>query len=131
NIEITKNLSISSLSGPTNTIIDMQHNGRGFIVTGATLTNVSIIGVTIQNAQIPYYQGGGAIYVVSGKCRISRCIIQGTSGAADYSGGPIGNQNTNVDDVLIENCIIRNNFAANNAGIGHAAVSNCWVYGNA
>jgi len=130
NIQITNNVSISSLNGPTNTIIDMQHNGRGFIVTGATLTNVSIIGFAIQNAQIPYRDGVGAINVVSGKCRISRCIIQGTSGAADYSGVTIGNQNTNVDDVLVENCIIHKNFAANNVGIAAPAVFNCWVYGN-
>ncbi|MEI6390708.1 MAG: immunoglobulin domain-containing protein, partial [Verrucomicrobiota bacterium] len=132
NIQLTNNITISSVSGPTNTIVDMQHTGRGFIVTGPALTNVSILGLTIQNAQIPYYSGGGAVQVVSGKCRISGCIIQGVSGAADYSGCPVFSDwaNTNVNDVVVDNCIVRNNFAANCAGIGNCAVIKCLIYNN-
>jgi hypothetical protein len=130
NIQITKNLTVASLTGATNTIVDSQHNGRGFIVSGATLQNVNIVGLTIQNAQIPYYDGGGAILVASGKCKINGCIIQGVSGAADYSSGPIRNGGTNVDDVIVENCIIRNNFAANGAGISHCAAYQCVIYNN-
>ena len=135
NIQITKNLTVTSLTGATDTIIDNQHTGRGFIVTGATLTNVNIVGLTIQNAQIPYYQNGGAIHVVSGKCKISGCIIQGTSGAGDYGSSPIANEPgwnsaKDVDNVVVEDTIVRNNFAANGAGIGFAAVIRCAIYGN-
>jgi hypothetical protein len=129
NIQITKNLTVTSLTGATNTIVDNQHVGRGFIVSGDTLTNVNIAGLTIQNAQIPY-DGGGAILVSSGKCKINGCIIQGVSGAADYSSSPIWNSGTNVDDVMVENSIIRNNFAANGAGIRHCATYRCLIYDN-
>jgi hypothetical protein len=130
NIQITRNLTITSLSGATNTIIDNQHNGRGFIVTGATLTSVNIIGFTIQNGQIPEAEGGGGIEIVSGKCKISDCIIQGVSGAADYGGGPISNQTTNVDDVIVYNSIVRNCFGANGSGISGCAVYGCSLYSN-
>ncbi len=136
NIQITKNISISSLTGPTNTIVECSHLGRGFIITGATLTNVSIVGLTIQNGLIPEGDRGGAVFVLSGKCKISRCIIQGTTGPADYSSGPINdeyvqdNPGANINDLTVENCIVRNNFAANGAGITFATVYNCWVYGN-
>lgn len=130
NIQIAKNLTVKSLTGATNTIVDNQRVGRGFIVTGTNLTNVNIIGLTIQNAQIPYYDGGGAILVASGKCKISGCIIQGVSGAADYSSGPIYNSGTNVDDVMVENSIIRNNYAANGVGIRHCAAYRCVIYDN-
>ncbi len=130
NIQITNNITVTSINGPTNTIIDNQHNGRGFIVTGATLTSVNIIGFTIQNGQIPEAQGGGGIEIVSGKCKISNCIIQGVSGAGDYGGGPISNQTTNVDDVVVDNSIVRNSFGANGAGISGCAVTRSLLYGN-
>lgn len=130
NIPVAKSITIASGGNATNTIVDMQHNGRGFMITNPSPTAVSISGLTIQNASIPYYTGGGAILVASGKCRISGCIVQGTSGAADYSGGPISNWGTNVDDVVVDNCVVRNNFAANGCGIGNCAANKCLIYDN-
>ena len=129
NIPINTNITVTSLSGATNTIIDSQHNGRGFIVSGSPRTNANIIGFTIQNGQIPYYNGGGAVLVVTGKCTISSCIIQGVSGDAGYSGGPIDNEG-NVNDVNVNNCIVLNNFAANGCGITLCAVTRCLIYDN-
>ena len=130
NIQITHAITLTSLTGPTNTIIDCQHLGRGLVINNATSAKVSIIGFTIQNAQIPNYEGGAAIHVPSGKCDISGCIIQGASGPGSYTGAPISNNGANIDDVLVENCIVRNNFAANGCGIGGCAVRSCLIYGN-
>ncbi len=129
NIQITHAITLTSLTGSTNTIIDCQQKGRGLVINNATSAKVNIIGFTIQNAQIPDYQGGAAINVLSGKCDISGCIIQGASGPGDYTGAPISN-GTNIDDVLVENCIVRNNFAANGCGIGNCAVRSCLIYNN-
>jgi hypothetical protein len=129
NIEISKNITISSITGPSNTIVECMHQGRGLIVRGEGLTNVNIVGLTIQNARIPYYQTGGAIKVISGKCRISRCIVQGTTGDSAYGNGNIKNDGR-LEDVLVEHCILRNNFAANGAGIQDCVVYNCWLYNN-
>ena len=130
NIPITKPVTVTSVGNATNTIVDMQHNGRGFLITNSASTAVNLLGLTIQNATIPYYSGGGAVLIVSGKCRISGCIIQGTSGAADYSGGPISNWSTNIDDVLLDNCVVRNNFAANGCAISGCAAYRCLIYNN-
>jgi hypothetical protein len=130
NIQITKNITVTSLSGATSTIVDNQHLGRGFIVTGATLVDVNIIGLTIQNGQTPQREEGGAIRIVSGKCKIGNCIIQGVLGDAAYGAGPIGNITTNVDDVIVYNSIIRNCFGANCAGIAGCAVYGCLIYNN-
>ena len=130
NIPVTKPVTVTSVGSATNTIVDMQHNGRGFMITNASQTAVNILGLTIQNAQIPYYNNGGSVLIASGKCRISGCIIQGNSGPADYSSAPIYNWSTNTDDVVVDNCIVRNNFAANGAAIGGAAVIRCIIYGN-
>ncbi len=129
NLQVTNSITISSITGPTNTIIDNQYNGRGFVVSSPTSGHVLLNGLTIQNSQIPYYNSGGAVLVVTGQCTISSCIIQGTSGDAGYSSGPIANDG-NVNDVNVNNCIVRNNFAANGAGIRQCAVYNCWIYGN-
>jgi hypothetical protein len=128
-IQITNNVTVTSINGPTNTIIDNQHNGRGFIVSPPTSGTVSITGFTIQNAQIPESNGGGAVLVNAGNCIISKCIIQGVSGAADYTVGPVCNNN-GAASVLVDTCIVRNNFAANGAGIASCNVRNCWIYGN-
>lgn len=76
NIQITNAITLTSLTGSTNTVIDCQHNGRGLTVSNATSGVVSIIGFTIQNAQIPDWQDGAAINVLSGKCDLSGCINQ-------------------------------------------------------
>jgi hypothetical protein len=135
NIPIAKPVTVTSIGNATNTIVDMQHNGRGFLITNTSVAAVSILGLTIQNAQIPYYNAGGAVLIASGKCRISGCIIQGTSGDASYSGGPVANwagelDSTNTDDVLVDNCIVRNNFAANGCAIASCAVNRCLIYNN-
>ena len=129
NIQINKSMTVVSVGGPTNTIVDSQHNGKGFIVTPPVSGTVNIIGFTIQNGQTLDYDAGGAVDVTSGYCRISRCIIQGVSGPSDYSYMPINNNN-GTNNVLVDSCIVRSNFAANGAGIGSCTVSNCWIYNN-
>ncbi len=130
NIPISKAITISSVGSATNTILDLQHNGRGFLITNASATPVIISGLTIENAQIPYYSGGGAFLIATGKCVISGCIIQGTSGDAGYSGGPVDNWATNIDDVMVIGCTLSNNFAANGCGITGCAVCGCLICNN-
>lgn len=129
NIQITNGITVTSISGPTNTIIDSQHSGKGFIVSPPASASVRIVGFTIQNGQMPDYDGGGAVFVTSGNCVISKCIIQGVSGPADYTYGPINNNNA-AANVLVDTCIVLNNFAANGAGIMACNVQNCWIYNN-
>jgi hypothetical protein len=129
NILITNGITVTSINGPTNTIIDSQHAGKGFIVSPPVSGTVTIVGFTIQNGQMPDYDGGGAVFVTSGNCVISKCIIQGVSGPADFTYGPINNNNA-AATVLVDTCIVRNNFAANGAGIMACNVRNCWIYNN-
>ncbi|HNU52080.1 MAG TPA: immunoglobulin domain-containing protein, partial [Verrucomicrobiota bacterium] len=129
-IAVNTAITITSVNGPGVTVVDNQHNGRGFIVSGSVGTSVRIAGLTIQNASIPYYQGGGAVKLVSGQCTVSHCVVQGVTGPADYSGGPISNETTDVANLVVEDSIVRNNFAANCAGIGNAIVLRCLIHGN-
>src|SRR5579863_8070919 len=88
NIQITNAITVASLSGPTNTIIDSQTNGRSFIVSNATLGTVNINGFTIQNGYASQIRGG-ACEIASGQCTISNCIVQGVSGDSSFSAYPI------------------------------------------
>ena len=129
NIQITNGITVTSIYGPAATIIDSQHAGKGFIVSPPVSASVNIVGFTIQNGQMPDYDGGGAIDMISGQCNISKCIIQGVSGPADYTSAAIGNSNGQAN-VLVDTCIVRNNFAANCAAVGSCNVRNCWIYDN-
>jgi len=133
NITITnKAVTIKSANGAGSTIVNAGGTGRGFIISHSENAAVNLIGLTIQNALIPYYSGGGAVYVTLGKVNISNCTIQGTTGNAAYSGGPILNDNSTnpVANVVVSDCIIKNNFAANGCGITGCTVYNSLIYNN-
>ena len=131
NILVTEGITIVSQDGnPTNTIIDPMKSGRGFIIENKSVTPVTISGVTIQNAKIPFREAGGAVLVTTGKAVIHRSIIQGTTGSDFYGGGPVNNATTNVDNVIVGNCIIRKNVGANGCGVNNCAVVGCLIYDN-
>ena len=129
NIVVAKSLTIASMNGPAATVIDNQQSGRGFIISEDP-TDITLSGLTIQNARIPVYEAGGAVQLLSGKCLVTNCIVQGVTGPGDYSGSPISNQTTNVLNLVVEDSIVRNNFAANCAGIANSIVLRCQIYGN-
>ena len=129
-IVITKNITLRSESGASKCIIDVAGAGRGVIIDVSSQLEVNLIGLTIKNAQIPYRSSGGALLLKSGRCRLSKSIIQGSKGAADYSSGPVSSLSESPSHLQVDNCIISNNFAANGCGIVNATVNNSWIYSN-
>ncbi|MFZ9982903.1 MAG: LamG-like jellyroll fold domain-containing protein, partial [Cyclobacteriaceae bacterium] len=129
NISVTKSVIIKGNGAAESVIVDVAGAGRGFIITNSDANPASLINLTIRNAVIPYYNGGGAVYVTAGKAKITRSVIENTTGNAAYSGGPIYNIGQ-TGDVIVEDCIVRNNFAANGCGITNCTVYRSLIYNN-
>ncbi len=129
-LTITKGLTIRSSGDALDTRVDSEHLGRGFIVHLETESAVVIEGLTLANAIIPRGEGGGALRLVQGQCRLSRCIVEGVLGDENFSRSPIGNEDGSEGSLVVEDSVIRNNFATETAGIGAAVVRRCLIYGN-
>ncbi|MFM1941209.1 MAG: hypothetical protein RI897_191 [Verrucomicrobiota bacterium] len=129
-VVITKGLTIRSAGDALDTRLDSEHLGRGLIVDLETEGVVVIEGLTLANATIPRGEGGGALRLVQGQCRLSRCIVEGVLGDKEFSRSPVGNEDGSQGSLVVEDSVIRNNFAAETAGIGAAVVRRCLIYGN-
>ncbi|MBS3768244.1 MAG: T9SS type A sorting domain-containing protein [Candidatus Cloacimonetes bacterium] len=129
-----KHITVRSLSGPDNCIIDCDYSGRGFNLTDSNINNNDLIyGLTIKNAQAPYADYGGAIACKNGASpEINNCIIEDCRSFGGYYGvGIFCKGNT-----IINNCIIRNNEGADMIGGGGIAcaenvtIQNCTFENN-
>lgn len=129
-LQVTRGVVIRSLDGARLTCVDSGHLGRGFVVNLSGEDEFVLEGITLANAQIPYRDVGGAVLLQAGRCRLSRCVVEGVRGAADYSGAPIYNLTEAVENLVVERSVVRNNFAANGAGIMKGIVKRCVIYNN-
>jgi len=119
-IEVNTNLTIQSVTGPENTIIDGNNTNRCFYLYEH---NIVISGFTITNGNTGsgYYHDGGGIYCADGEPVITNCTIIGNF-AGDEGGG--------VRGCTIINCIVSGNSAEEGGGISEGTVNNCLIIRN-
>ncbi len=79
-----KAITLRSVNGPLNCIIDGQGSSRGFTFKNNEGADTIISGFTIQNG---YGTSGGAIYLSGASPTITHCLIIGNK--ADFGGGGI------------------------------------------
>jgi len=138
NIELQgKTITVKSLNGPENCVIDCENSGRGFYIHQGEGRDTVVSGFTIKNGNAGDY--GGAIYctyassTVSSTLTIDNCIIKNNTGL--YGGG-IG---CVYSGATITNCQIINNTSSSGGGIlslypsratDNLVVVNCIISGN-
>ncbi len=116
NIYVDKMITIESVNGPENTIIDGNGTNNYIRCFYLDSSNIVVSGFTITNG----FNGG--IYCPHSSSIITNCIIVGNrkgSGAGVYKG-------------TVNNCIISKNSAwdKNGGGVYYATVNNCIISGN-
>ncbi len=113
-----------------NTIIDPNHNGRGFYLHSNENADCIISGLTIRNSDSIISSNGAGIYCYSSSPTIRNCIIQ--NGHANDSGGGIACHYSNA---IIINCKITGNVSDYyGGGIGCSfstpLITGCIISGN-
>ncbi len=125
-----KAITLRSVSGPQNTIIDCDPGHRGFHFRGAEGADSVLSGFTISGGQISGANTmGGGIYCEFSSPTIANCIIQDCS--ADVGGGIGG---LGVAPVITD-CTVTGCSATRGGGIGFvqqsaATITNCDISGN-
>ena len=127
NIDLRKGVTIRSINGYENAIIDGRNEDRCLYIDHP---DAVIDGFTIKNGYRPNHFGGG-VNIISGGT-VQNCLIMNNT-ARDGGGIAIDNSG------LVQNCIIRNNLAEMNATTGYGGgirllnggtARGCLVYGN-
>ncbi len=103
---IARGITLQSVNGSSNTILDGCHTTRCFRLAHA---NAVVDGFTIRNGCAEESYGGG-VYM-SGEATLRNCIITGNS-ASDSGGGTYCN-----GDAMIQNCSISGNTAGDESSI--------------
>jgi hypothetical protein len=102
---IGKHITVRSINGPNNCIIDCENSGRGFNFNNTGQNSFDIIqGFTIRNGVVN--DNGGGIYCYSSSPTITNCIISNNK-AINYGHG--GGIYCYSSSPTITNCIISNN----------------------
>ena len=99
-----KSITLQSVNGPSNAVIDCQFTGRGFWLHHGEGNSSVIAGFTITRAT----SNDAAIYLQSGSPTISNCVFQGNGGEV-LKGNPAS---FSAIPVVVENCLF-----AQNAGV--------------
>lgn len=104
------------------TILDAQANGR-VLNQPADFTTLTVWeNFTIQNGdlkELPADKGGAGVFLCK-KGQVKHCLIQNNtySHTGSCNGGGVGNDAVDANtDVLVDNCIVRNNKASNGGGV--------------
>ena len=104
------------------TILDAQANGR-VLNQPANFTTLTVWeNFTIQNGdlkELPADKGGAGVFLCK-KGQVKHCLIQNNtySHTGSCNGGGVGNDAVDANtDVLVDNCIVRNNKASNGGGV--------------
>jgi len=117
-INVNINLTIQSVNGSGNTIVDGNNSVRCFNLYNH---NTVISGFTITNGNVGSGYGG-ALQCFGTTPVINNCTISGNS-AGSYGGA--------VREGTLNNCIIRGNSSATSGGgTSHSIVNNCAISGN-
>ncbi len=138
-----KAVTVQSVNGPQNTIIDGNRNGSvvtfasgegsGSVLDGFSITNGS--GTVDESNTIPRTYGSG-IYCNASSPTISNCIISGNSTSAPFGwGGGGGIFCGNFSSPTITNCNINSNKVAWGGGIyceqsSSPIITNCTISDN-
>jgi hypothetical protein len=127
-----KSVTVGSLNGPVDCIIDCEGQGRGFhFHSGEDLESV-VRGFTIRNgiAFDPVHaEGGGGILIDGAAPLISGCILTSNNGTVFGGGCNV----TSDSGGLIADCVFRENTAAIGGGLalgGDVEARNCLVTQN-
>ncbi len=96
-----KGITLSSLNGPSNCIIDCEGLGRGFEFLSQETQETVVKGFTVTNGQADY---GGGFYCIDSSPKIIDCIITGNA-AANHGGGLY----LNGSSPILADCTISNN----------------------
>jgi len=117
-----KHLTVRSLSGPDNCIIDCEEQNRGFNLFDDDIDHSDLIyGFTIKNGSAGY---GGGIRATNGAApTIQNCIIEDCE-ASDYGAGIYC-----TDTTLVLNDTIRNNSGDLEGGAGIACKGDVTIQG--
>jgi len=115
-IDVNKSLTITSVNGPENTIVDGNNSNRCFYLYNPDTT---ISGFKIKNGNAVGSNGGG-IYCSDTTPVITNCIIIGN--AAMRGGG--------ISYGTVNNCTISENSASEGGGTYEGTVNNCTISGN-
>jgi alpha-tubulin suppressor-like RCC1 family protein len=121
-VVVTNAISISSVSGPAQTVINGGGTNRCIYLTNGC----SLSGFTITNGMTP--ENGGGIFCSSTNVVITNCVVAGSS--AYIQGG-------GVYQGTLFTCVLTNNYAGGNAqgypaggGAGSSVLYNCTVSWN-
>ena len=154
-----KRITLRSLEGPHNCVIDCHRDGRAFYLKPTPSLPPGPLPLTIQGFTIRggYAQDGGAVRCEDMRPSIIDCIFQGNMaysfGGALYSegrmpvlvrcifrgnsaryGGAISNSGGDVDFMLITNCVFKANMAFSKGGAIFAkdgmSLTNCTIVNN-
>jgi hypothetical protein len=120
NINVTKSISIRSVSGTSVTTIDMTGASAGNLINAFTVSGdatVDILGFTIKNG---YGHNGGGIAVTGGTVTITQCVFTGNT--AMMAGGALYVYANPTANVTVLQSQFINNTAGNlaNSGFGGA-----------
>ena len=124
-----KRITLRSMSGPADTIIDMQGEGRGMLFIGGPNSEGAVAGLTFING---YAEGGGAMRFENGAAPfVANCIFMDNVEEAEGGGAVYG---TGGDPEFV-NCLFVGNASYKPItmakGIGGAAfLTNGWAWFN-
>ena len=148
-IALTKPLTVSSVRGATNTVIQgawdpNTTNGPLAIRCAWVSDGATLRGFTLQNGATPTNYSGGGVYANSTNALIANCIIR--SNAASYGGGGCyrawvsncfisGNQSGQAgggtyESFLVGSLISSNSVINNGGGTYNSTILNCTIIGN-
>ena len=120
---LSKSITLQSVNGPSNVVIDCKLTGSGFWLHNAQGDSSVIAGFTVTRAA----SNGAAIYLQSGSLAISNCIFQGNSGKV-LTGNPVTNSATAVE---VQNCLFaQNTGVVVDVGMGEVDIQNSLFISN-
>ena len=130
-----KAITVRSVNGPQDCVIDSQDMGRGFTFFSNEGSHTKLDGFTILNGRVPddmfFWLGGGGISAYSSYPTLDNLIIEDCrSVIADGAGISCG-----LSTPTITGCLIRNNTGRNGGGIycsykSAPVISGCTITGN-
>jgi hypothetical protein len=98
-----KDVVVVSEGGPAVTIIDMQGNGRAFLLQAGESSAAVISGLTLTNAAVPGNGKGGAVFCNSGSPTVENNIFINNNSGGDGAGFYAKNASPTVRNNRFEN----------------------------
>jgi hypothetical protein len=127
---VDKAITVQSINGPINTVIDGDENIRCVFMTNGC----SLIGFMVTNG-LAEYSGAGVL--MADDCTVSNCVITGNgsnSGGGGVCGGTVMNCVISGNNAFggggaygatLHNCLIRTNYAYCGGGVYTSVVNSC------